>query len=199
MFLSGRPSLSRCSVSSVSSLAQVLAGRHEDARWRREVERDDTRWDRERRREMENRAHTDRAASYAQVIGAIEALDWSLYRARKMRATGADLDQYLADELRATVAAAGGCLGAVNLHAPERVRSILRDSMKPRSRLTEKLLSESDCEEPDVLWFEGKRAYQRMRSAMRARPRPRRGAGHDRTVTRVTVLASTGKWRNPGR
>lgn len=147
--------------------SQVIAAKRDDKRWQRERDREDLRWQRQRDRERENRTHEARADSYAEVIGAIEAFDWALYRARKVCEAGQRLDGHLDGELRAATTSAGTSLGAANLHAPESIRSVLRESMLPRSRLATRLLDGAYQHEDKQLWVDGKREYQALRAAMR--------------------------------
>lgn len=150
--------------------AQLIAGRREDRRWRREQEREELRWQREREREQESRSHDNRAAGYAEVIGAVEAFDSVLFQARNAASPDAPLQQAdaaLDDELRTVFRAARNALGVVNLHAPERVRVMLREVMLPRFRLATHLLNGTGEEARRPLWEEGQLAYLRIRAAMR--------------------------------
>lgn len=95
--------------------AQVLAGRRDDRRWRRECEH-----------EREVRTREERAHSYAEVLGVIEAYDWALHRGRKMLEQSRPLDEHLADELREATRSAGRALGAINLHARRSISTCVR-------------------------------------------------------------------------
>jgi hypothetical protein len=150
--------------------AQVIAGWREDRRWRREQEREELRWRREREREHESRSYDSRAAGYAEVIGAVEAFDSVLFQARRAAGLDAALveaDAALDEELRAVFRAARNALGAVNLHAPERVRVMLREVMLPRFRLATHLLDGTGEQARRSLWDDGQLAYRRIRAAMR--------------------------------
>jgi hypothetical protein len=147
--------------------AQLIAGRREDRRWSREVEKDELRWERERVRERENRGHEERAAGYAELIGAIESLDFLLYEARQIVAEGKKLDDHIDTELRRVTAILRNTLGVVNLHAPERIRGMLRDSVLPRMSLSRTLLNDRDRAEHRPLWDTGQRAYRVLRAEMR--------------------------------
>ncbi|WP_158882983.1 hypothetical protein [Amycolatopsis anabasis] len=147
--------------------AQLIAGWREDRRWRRELEREEVRWARERERERDNRSYEGRAAGYAELIGAIESFDWVLYQARRLTRRGDELDGQLAAELRKVTAEARGVLGPVNVHAPERIRAMVRESMIRRSDLSVLLLSGRKTDEQDRLWREAQLEYRVMRAAMR--------------------------------
>jgi len=147
--------------------AQVIAGWREDKRWRRETEREELRWAREREKDRESRSYEGRAKAYAEVIGAIEAFDWVLYDARRVIRAGGELDEALAADLRKATAQARNSLGAVNVHAPERIRSMLRESLLGRSTLATRLLVGRHGDEEREMWRTGQREYKIMRHAMR--------------------------------
>ncbi|MBN6041400.1 hypothetical protein [Amycolatopsis sp. 195334CR] len=137
--------------------AQVITTFREERRWRREQQREDLRWERQK----EERTHEARAEAYAELIGVVEALDFALYRVRK----GDENDVVLADDLREVVSKARHALGPVNLHAPERIRVKLKESMLPRFDLAAKLLEKGG----DDLgkWHKGQREYRLLRAEMR--------------------------------
>jgi hypothetical protein len=147
--------------------AQVIAGWREDRRWRRETEREELRWTRERDKDRENRSYEGRAKAYAEVIGAVESFDWVLYDARRALREGGELDEATAADLRKATAQARGSLGAVNVHAPERIRAMLRESLIRRSTLATRLLVNQHGDEERRLWQEAQREYKIMRRAMR--------------------------------
>ena len=147
--------------------AQLIAGWREDKRWRRETEREELRWGRERDRERENRSFEGRAKAYAEVIGAIESFDWVLYDARRALREGGALDEATAADLRKATTLARTSLGAVNVHAPERIRAMLRESLVRRSTLATKLLTGRHGDEERQLWRDAQREYKIMRRAMR--------------------------------
>lgn len=147
--------------------AQLIAGWREDRRWRRETEREELRWRREREKDRENRSYEGRANAYAEVIGAVEAFDWVLYDARRTLREGGTVDEAAAADLRKVAAQARSSLGAVNVHAPERIRAMLRESLVRRSTLATKLLVNRHGEEERTLWREAQREYKVMRRAMR--------------------------------
>ncbi len=147
--------------------AQAIAGWREDKRWRRETEREELRWGRERERERESRSYEGRAKAYAEVIGAIESFDWVLYDARRALRDGGTVDEASAADLRKAAAQARTSLGAVNVHAPERIRAMLRESLVRRSTLATKLLAGRHGDEERTLWREAQREYKTMRRAMR--------------------------------
>jgi hypothetical protein len=147
--------------------AQLVAGWREDKRWRRETEREELRWGREREKERENRSYEGRAKAYAEVIGAIESFDWVLYDARRVLRDGGTVDEASATDLRKAAAQARNSLGAVNVHAPERIRAMLRESLVRRSTLASKLLVGRHGDEERTLWREAQREYKIMRRAMR--------------------------------
>jgi hypothetical protein len=136
--------------------AQLITGRREDRRWRREVVR-----------ERENRSHEDRAAGYAQLIGVIEALDFLLYEARQVVTDGKEVKEPLSTELRQGTAALRNTLGVVNLQAPERIRAVLRESVLPRAKLSRSLLEGGPREEHRPLWDTGQREYRALRAELR--------------------------------
>ncbi|RZQ65771.1 hypothetical protein [Amycolatopsis suaedae] len=145
--------------------AQLVAGWREDRRWRRETAREELRWQRERERERENRSYEGRAQAYAEVVGAIEAFDWVLYRAREI--ADGQLDEHLEAELREVAARARDSLGTINVHAPESVRRMLRESMLRRSTVAIGLLNTPRHPDEQRLWDEGLREYRLLRAAMR--------------------------------
>ena len=147
--------------------AQLVAGWREDKRWRRDTEREELRWGREREKERENRSYEGRAKAYAEVIGAIESFDWVLYDARRVIRAGGELDEGLAADLRKATAQARNSLGAVNVHAPERIRSMLRESLLGRSTLATRLLDGQYSQREHDRWLDGQREYKVMRRAMR--------------------------------
>ena len=147
--------------------AQVIAGWREDRRWRRELEREELRWTRERAKDRENRSYEGRAKAYAEVIGAVESFDWVLYDARRVLRAGETLPEELTGDLRKAAAQARNSLGAVNVHAPERIRAMLRESLVRRSTLATKLLGGQHGDEERRLWREAQREYKVMRRAMR--------------------------------
>jgi len=147
--------------------AQLVAGWREDKRWRRETEREELRWGREREKERESRSYEGRAKAYAEVIGAIESFDWVLYDARRALRDGGTVDEPSAADLRKAAAQARNSLGAVNVHAPERIRAMLRESLIRRSTLATKLLVGRHGDEERTLWREAQREYKIMRRAMR--------------------------------
>jgi|SRR4051812_8788789 hypothetical protein len=147
--------------------AQLVAGWREDRRWRRETEREELRWTREREKDRENRSYEGRAKAYAEVIGAIESFDWVLYDARRVVREGGQLDDVLAAEVRKVAAQARNSLGAVNVHAPERIRAMLRESLLGRSTLATRLLEGHYRPREHERWRDGQREYKIMRRAMR--------------------------------
>jgi hypothetical protein len=147
--------------------AQLVAGWREDKRWRRETEREELRWGREREKDRENRSYEGRAKAYAEVIGAIESFDWVLYDARRVVREGGRLDDTLAGDLRKVTAQARNSLGAVNVHAPERIRAMLRESLLGRSTLATRLLDGLYRPREHERWQDGQREYKILRRAMR--------------------------------
>jgi hypothetical protein len=147
--------------------AQVIAGWREDRRWRRETEREELRWNRERAKDRDNRSYEGRAKAYAEVIGAIEAFDWVLYDARRVLREGRELDETTVADLRKVAAQARNALGAVNVHAPERIRAMLRESLVRRSSLATTFLAGRHGEVERQTWREAQREYKIMRRAMR--------------------------------
>jgi hypothetical protein len=133
--------------------AQLIVGRREERRWRRELVR-----------ERENRSHEERAAGYAQVIGAIEALDTVQFEAK--RAAG-KLDEYLSTDLRQFTATLRNNLGVVNLQAPERIRVMLSGAILPRLTLSRLLLGDEFHQEDPTLWETSQREYRALRAEMR--------------------------------
>ncbi|MDT7726808.1 MAG: hypothetical protein QOI21_3384 [Actinomycetota bacterium] len=137
---------------------QLIAGRREDRRWRRELVR-----------ERDNRRHEERAAGYAQLIGAVESLDVVLYEARQ--APG-ELGEHLITELRQHTATLRNNLGVVNLQAPERIRVMLRNSLLPRLSLSRLLLANVPVQDDHSgntreLWDTGQSEYRALRAEMR--------------------------------
>lgn len=146
---------------------QAITALREDRRWRREQDREDIRWERQK----QERTHEAKSAAYAELIGAVESIDFVLYRARAVKEAGQDdLGESLTADLRATTSEARRCLGPVNLHAPERIRSVLRESMLPRFSLSDLLLAnaaQKDPGQPRRLWDVGQREYRLLRAEMR--------------------------------
>ncbi|MCP3803029.1 hypothetical protein NLX83_27515 [Allokutzneria sp. A3M-2-11 16] len=143
--------------------AQFIGGWREDRRWRREVEREDRRWERER----EARRYEARSQAYAELVGAIEAFDWVLYQARKSLREKKVIADDVATELRAVTTQARNSLGGVNVHAPEKIRSVLRESMIRRSDLSTALLASKFGAEQKQLWDEAQREYRALRRELR--------------------------------
>ncbi|AXB43812.1 hypothetical protein A4R43_15830 [Amycolatopsis albispora] len=136
--------------------AQVITTMREERRWRREQQREDLRWERQK----EERTHEARSAAYAELIGVVEALDFALYRVRKSAR-----DETLRDDLREIISKARLALGPVNLHAPERIRARLAETMLPRFDLAAGLLDGRD-DDPGK-WRKGQREYRLLRAEMR--------------------------------
>jgi hypothetical protein len=143
--------------------AQVIAGWREDRRWRREAEREELRWQRER----EVRQHEARANAYAELIGVVEAFDFLLFEGRQVAYGGKELDAHLAEELRSASAEARRALGPINLHAPERIRSALHETVLPRVSLSRLLLHGTGRDRYRSLWDQGQREYRSLRAEMR--------------------------------
>lgn len=145
-------------------LAQILAGSRERQRAREDAAREDRRWQRER----DARTYELRATAYAELIGAIEAFDGVLFQARQTREAGDKLDDHQRAGLRDVTSEAQHSLGPVNLHAPESIRTQIREAMLPRMRLSAMLL---DPKSPPAklrpAWDAGQTAYRAMRALMR--------------------------------
>lgn len=146
---------------------QLIAGWREDRRWRREMALEEQRWARERARERDNRSYEGRASAYTEVIGAIEAFDWVLFQARKSLREGGTLNEELAADLRRAANVARNSLGAVNVHAPERIRAALRELMHRRSSVSIAFLAGRYGDDEERMWFTGLREYDAMRADMR--------------------------------
>jgi hypothetical protein len=148
--------------------AQVVATWRDDRRWRREAEREELRWKRDRSREKDNRSYEDRQRAYAQVIGAVESFDWLMFPAYN----ATKLDQVVTDDMRTDLRVARDeahkTFGPFNLHAPERIRTMLRDVMITRSTLAMRILrGDADPEDSVRLWTKAQRAYRQLRAEMR--------------------------------
>jgi hypothetical protein len=168
--------------------AQLVAGWREDRRWQREVQREELRWQREVRREQERRRHDGREDAYARAIGALEAWQWVMYpvKERVLKERGVMTDQQR-QRLAAMSDTAHELLGPMNLHAPERVRNLMRDAVLSKSDLTADLLAltgpldgsgdPGDSGDPEAaaarrreltdLYRRSLRHYYAMRAAMR--------------------------------
>ena len=145
-------------------LAQVLAGRRERQRWQEDEAREDRRWQRER----EARTYELRAGAYAELIGALEAFDGVLYQARQVREAGEPLDDHQRDGLREAMSEAQHALGPVNLHAPEAIRTQIREATLPRMRLSTMLLDQASLTtRMRPAWDAGQVAYRTLRALMR--------------------------------
>ena len=145
-------------------LTQVLAGRRERQRRREDDAREERRWQRER----EARAYQARATAYAELIGAIEAFDGVLFHARQVREAERPLDDHEVSNLRAVTSETQHALGAVNLHAPERVRAQIREATLPRMRLSVTLLDPTgSTAKMRPAWDAGQTAYRTLRALMR--------------------------------
>jgi hypothetical protein len=145
-------------------LTQALAERRERQRRREDDAREERRWQRER----EARAYEARATAYAELIGAIEAFDGVLFHARQIREADQPLDDHQASSLRAVTSETQHALGAVNLHAPERVRVQIREATLPRMRLSAMLLDPtSSAAKMRPAWDAGQTAYRTLRAFMR--------------------------------
>jgi hypothetical protein len=148
--------------------AQVIAAWRDDRRWRREAEREELRWHRDRAREQDNRSHESRQQAYAQVIGAVESFDWLMFPAYNATKLGHHVTEDLRSDLTLARDEAHKAFGAFNLHAPERIRIMLRDVMVTRSTLAMRILrGDADPEESIQLWEKAQKAYRRMRVEMR--------------------------------
>jgi hypothetical protein len=143
---------------------QILAGRRERQRAREEEAREERRWQRER----EARTYELRATAYAELIGAIEAFDGVLFQARQTREADEPLDDHQRSGLREVTSEALHALGAVNLHAPERIRTQIREATLPRMRLSAGLLdATSSTSKMRPAWDAGQTAYRTLRAFMR--------------------------------
>ncbi len=70
-------------------------------------------------------------------------------------------------DLRTATTQARTSLGGVNVHAPEQIRSMLRESMIRRSELATALLAGKSVAEQKRLWDEAQREYRLLRKEMR--------------------------------
>jgi hypothetical protein len=148
--------------------AQAIAVRRDDRRWRREAEREELRWNRERTREKDNRSYEARQEAYAQIIGAVESFDWLMFPAYNATKLGHAVTDDMLTDLRMASDEARKAFGPFNLHAPERIRTMLRDVMITRSTLAMRILRGSaDPEESVQLWTTAQRAYRQLRAEMR--------------------------------
>lgn len=134
--------------------------------------REDRHWNRQQRRDEENKRFDARREAYGQVIGALEAWDWVLHPL-KDAARGKDLvigEPELAD-LRTAWIEAKNVLGPINLVATTEIRDLLRTAMISRSRLSRELTREepqlADRELVEKYWRQAQDAYARLRNVMR--------------------------------
>lgn len=141
-------------------LAQLLAGQRERQRSRDDAAREDRRWQRER----EARTYELRAGAYAELIGAIEAFDGVLFQARQTREADQGLDEHQRNGLRDVTSEAQHSLGAVNLHAPESIRTQIREAMRLSAMLLDPKGSTAKMR---PAWDAGQTAYRAMRALMR--------------------------------
>lgn len=159
--------------------AQLVAGWREDRRWQREVQREELRWQREVRREQERRRHEGREDAYARAIGALEGWQWELYpvKERVLKERGV-MEQAQRERLAAMSDTARELLGPMNLHAPDRVRNLMRDAVLSKSDLAVELLAltgpldgtdEDEARRRELLDLNGRsqKHYYAMRAAMR--------------------------------
>ena len=145
-------------------LTQVVAERRERRHRREDDAREERRWQRAR----DDRVYEARASAYAELIGAIEAFDGVLFRARQVREAGAHLDDHQAMNLRTVTSETQHALGAVNLYAPERIRTQIREATLPRMRLSAALLDPtSETAKMRPGWDAGQAAYRALRALMR--------------------------------
>ena len=148
--------------------AQIIAAWREDRRWRREAEREELRWNRDRSREQDNRSYVGRQEAYAQVIGAVESFDWLTFPAYNAAIRGYPVTEAMLTDVRVARDEARKALGLVNLQAPERIRTMLRDVMVTRSTLAMRLIREGlDPEAGRQLWTKAQRTYRQLRAEMR--------------------------------
>lgn len=148
--------------------AQLISAWRDDRRWAREQERADLLWQRERRREVDNRDYEGRKLAYAQVVAAVEGFDWLVYPVMAEVRDGREPSpEQLADVRRAREEMRQS-LGPINLHAPYRFNELLRNAMLPRSRLAMNLTNGArDLDRIETLWQAGQTGYRRMRAEMR--------------------------------
>lgn len=160
--------------------AQLIAGRREDRRWRREQEREELRWQREqdreelrwqreRQRERDERRYAGRELAYGRMIGLLEAWQWVLHPVKeKVIKAGGAMDEADRAGLEAIRDQAREALGPTNLHAPDGIRWLMRNAVISKVRLTDALLAgEQDRAAMNVQYREGLDHYVAMRTAMR--------------------------------
>lgn len=155
--------------------AQLIAGWREDRRWRREVTREELRWQRERERLRDERRYAGREEAYGRMIGLLEAWQWVLHPAKeRVIKAGGTLDERMRHELVTIRDEAREALGPMNLHAPDDIRHLMRDAVLSKVRLTRALLGEEKNPNEDMdregmyeLYRRSLRHYYSMRAAMR--------------------------------
>ncbi|MFC3895624.1 hypothetical protein ACFOWZ_29465 [Lentzea rhizosphaerae] len=145
-------------------LTQMLNARRENRRWQLEAEREELRWS----REQSSRSREARAAAYAEVMGAIEALDIVLYEGRRAREDGKSLGELVTSDIREATGNTRRALGPANVHAPEAIRDLMPKAMMPRIRLSRLVLDPAS--EPTGMrseWDAGQVGYRVLRAEMR--------------------------------
>jgi len=151
--------------------AQLIAGWREDRRWQREVTREDVRWQRELGRLREDRRYAGREEAYGRMIGLLEAWQWVLHPAKeRVIKRGEPLGPSVRAALQELRDQAREALGPMNLHAPDAIRHLMRDTVLSKVRLTDAMLSdepEPDRKAMDALYRQSLDHYYAMRSAMR--------------------------------
>ncbi|WHT21471.1 hypothetical protein N8J89_10565 [Crossiella sp. CA-258035] len=135
--------------------------------------REDRRWNREKRRDEDNKRFDARREAYAQVIGALESWDWVMHP-HKDKARGVDLvigELELVD-LRTAWIEAKNVLGLINLVGTPEIRDLLRTAMISRSRLSRELTRPDKdgirLELVEKYWSEAQDTYARLRNLMRS-------------------------------
>lgn len=149
--------------------AQLIAGWRDDRRWKRELDREESRWQRERTAEHEQRSYAGRQDAYAKLIGLLETWSWALYPAQhRVLAENGELTEEMRAELREMRTLAREALGPVNLYAPTEIRNLMQPAVLSKAELTAALLAgDAEADRVAQLWDETKTSYLTLRAALR--------------------------------
>jgi hypothetical protein len=149
--------------------AQLINARREDRRWRREVEQEELRWQRERTKHLEDRSLEGRIQAYTEMIGLLESWRWTLYPAkRRVLDEHGQLDDAMRTELQQIRALANKSLGPINLHGPNEIRLRMRAAVVSAADFTSELLANAPDEDGlRARWKESTASYYEMRNSMR--------------------------------
>lgn len=133
---------------------QLFAARREDQRWRRDLHREDLRWQRERERERERRdhdvalqLHSRQISCYGQFAGAVNAWNAELIRAADIVRSAAATD-HLRTRLRELRQLAEESLATMEIVGSESVRQAGRKAVDALNELESVLVGRDGTNRP---------------------------------------------------